>query len=796
MNKQFLKRNAPFLTILIVVSIFIGRYIFFGKVIYWGIPTLQFIPWHWEAWNQLREGALPLWNPYNGMGAPLLANYQLALFYPPGWLLYLFAAVGGASWLAWGHSLLVLLHLVWAGWGMVALCRSWKIPATGQMIAGLSYAMGGYLAARTSFFSIIWCAAWIPWFLYAIEKLLLTADNADGDHWNKISRISRAAIILGMLILAGHAQLLVYTLEWSLLWVVYRSWMRYGGKGIIRNVLVYCSVAILAFMFTAVQLLPTLEYLSLSSRSTAVDFETALSYSFWGWKFITLVSPDFFGNPGNGTYWGYSNYWEDAVYLGIIPLSLAITTVIKKKNKSIDPTQSQTDSLVPFLWASIVVSFILALGKNTPIFPFLYEYVPFMDMFNAPVRYLVIAATSLSLLAGIGFMNWQRPTGRSMYWFRLATAGGAALTIGAFLAVYLLDEVELTFVRSLAVTGCISMLAGLLTIFKPDKKGFGDHVWSLAVVAVVAFDLLWAQWKLVPAVSGSLFNSFSNSPSDRSSFIEPRIFISGEDEYIYKYERFLRFEDYRILEDQSVITDIPLPNTNLLISKPMVNNFDPLVPARYQEWMDALSLEDSDDLTTMLQSMNVGLWKQLDITDETGVLSNEIVADGFYSWFPCSKFVSGDEDAMSVTLERFRNGHEEINESVILEVEDHETAPYKDCVCNNVPDITLGRHSAAVRDINITALCPGWLVINEANYPGWTARLDEKRVQIYPANYLFQSVYIPVGRHELTFRYMPMSFQIGLSVTLVTWIIASILLVIIAKRQKKVKKDLETVDDH
>ena len=57
-----------------------------GKVLFWGTPVMQFIPWKYLAFESLRAGYLPLWNPFNGMGAPLLANYQLAFFYPPSWI--------------------------------------------------------------------------------------------------------------------------------------------------------------------------------------------------------------------------------------------------------------------------------------------------------------------------------------------------------------------------------------------------------------------------------------------------------------------------------------------------------------------------------------------------------------------------------------------------------------------------------------------------------------------------------------------------------------------------------------
>ncbi|MCK4725494.1 MAG: hypothetical protein KAT29_06820, partial [Anaerolineales bacterium] len=44
-----------------------------GKALFWGTPSLQFVPWRDFAWNILKSGNLPLWNPLLGMGAPLIA---------------------------------------------------------------------------------------------------------------------------------------------------------------------------------------------------------------------------------------------------------------------------------------------------------------------------------------------------------------------------------------------------------------------------------------------------------------------------------------------------------------------------------------------------------------------------------------------------------------------------------------------------------------------------------------------------------------------------------------------------
>lgn len=52
-----------------------------------------------------------------------------------------------------------------------------------------------------------------------------------------------------------------------------------------------------------------------------------------------------------------------------------------------------------------------------------------------------------------------------------------------------------------------------------------------------------------------------------------------------------------------------------------------------------------------------------------------------------------------------------------------------------------------------TSSTGGWLVFSESLLPGWIAKVDGKRVPIYPANFLFQAIEVPAGEHMVEFRY-------------------------------------------
>ena len=103
--------------IIVVPFILFWRWLFNGEVLFWGTPLLQFWPWHKLVKEALLQGEWPLWNPLLGNGAPLLANLQSAVFYPPN-LIYLLMPVEQAL------TLSVILHLILAG----------RLPASKQGI--------------------------------------------------------------------------------------------------------------------------------------------------------------------------------------------------------------------------------------------------------------------------------------------------------------------------------------------------------------------------------------------------------------------------------------------------------------------------------------------------------------------------------------------------------------------------------------------------------------------------------------------------------------------------------------
>jgi hypothetical protein len=69
--------------------------------------------------------------------------------------------------------------------------------------------------------------------------------------------------------------------------------------------------------------------------------------------------------------------------------------------------------------------------------------------------------------------------------------------------------------------------------------------------------------------------------------------------------------------------------------------------------------------------------------------------------------------------------------------------------------------------LGVTAPEGGLLVVNDALYPGWEARVDGTPAGLLPTNYLFMGVALAPGDHEITLDYRPPAVLIGAALSAV-----------------------------
>jgi hypothetical protein len=762
-----------------------------GQALFWGTPLLQFIPWWDYAWDVLSAGHLPLWNPYVGMGAPLMANYQSALFYPLTWLYFLLGGLGGAEWMAWGQAPSVAVHLAWSGLGMALLARRLGLGGLAQAVAGLSYGLSGYLVSRAGFLSINAAAAWMPWVL-----LCLTAVIEAEEPGAKRRSFIFLTICLALQLLSGHAQTTWYTWLLAGLWAAFRwavLW-RAGQKRRVWDTAIRSALAVvLALGLAAVQLLPTAEYLAQSQRSTAVDFDYALNYSFWPWHLLTFLAPGLFGSPVTGDYWGFANYWEDAVYIGVLPLLLALGSLmagLRRRPASQPVAPGLQPGLTWFWWAIFGISLILALGSFTPLYPWLYRHIPTFSLFQAPARWMLWAVFALSVLAAIGAERWRRPEKRALYWTRLGTAGAFSILLGAGLGWLLLGEVSPTFVRATALLGFWCLGAGVLSLLAPPAspaqpvadvpatpsgRPYPLAWWRTAVVLWILLDLLAAGWGLNPGGPLALYGPSQTGESIRALAGGGRLFIPEQQEYWLKYVRFLRFDTFYPGEDWQDLRAVQMPNANMLDSLAGVNNFDPLVPGRFNDWLVMLGQTSPEIYDWFLRLMDVGVIETLQRDQPYGVQFSPLEGGMRVRWVPCQWVVSGEEEAR----QRMLSGEIDFDVQVVIEAPEDETLRGPSCASPPQTALTASQQPSLAAQysdpgrlvIDLDAPGAGWLVLSDVWYPGWRAWVDGHPATILRANFLFRAVKVEPGDRQVVFAFQPLSFWLGLGLSLLSGLV-------------------------
>ncbi len=748
---DFLKRYWPIL-VLIGAPLILFAPIVLGRVWYWGVPLLQFYPWQRMAAEYYHAGQLPLWNPLVGSGAPLAANLQTGAFYPLNFLYLLLPTE-----YAMGYT--AVLHVILAGLFMYAYLRTMKLSPLAALIGALAFELNGFLIARTGFFSVTVTVPWLAAWLWRAEKLNAAGSNSTGA-LRGMQDALWLALVIGLGILAGHAQTAVYGLVFVSLYFVWRTFSNRTSRhlSISRSLILFVIAVFLGLCLAAVQLLPAAELTRESQRAGGLDYTQIMTHSFWPLRLLTLLSPDFFGNPAQNNYWGYNNYWENAAYIGLIPLLLALYVIWdrirNRKAKGAAPTG--------FLTTTVVVSLILAFGWFTPIYPFLYNTAPGFDLFQGPARWLVVTLVALCALAGFGM---QQLIDRGVS--RKATTRlillGLALSLAGLAASFVLKGRVETFGPATLRLGALLILAGVLF-----QSPIANRQSPIALVLVVALDLITAHFVLNPTLPPDIYRAqtlTANAIVADGSI--GRVFTFAQDEEQIKFGKYLahRTADGQTQFDGFGPNDLAywlgeraalLPNAAMIDRLPSANNFDSLIVGRYQTVLDQIEEMPLEQALPILSRMHVGYIASLrELNLPIVTHTSDVVIYRNAQVLPRAWIAPAESDLSSVS--------EIVPESL-------------------VKSLTDSGNAVTIRAASEQA---GWLILSDTFYPGWQATIDGAPVEIQIANGTFRAVRFPAGDHTIEFRYEPRSALLGLIVSLVSLVVIVVGLIVLRLRDRR-----------
>ncbi|MBI5452066.1 hypothetical protein HY945_01260, partial [Candidatus Gottesmanbacteria bacterium] len=232
------------------------------KIIYGGDVLTQFYFWKGYLAENLRVGIIPFWNPYNFSGTPFLAHPSTTPFYPSTLLFVLLP-------LNLAFSLNFAIHLLIAGFGMYKLIRSYT-KNLAALSGALVFILGGFFASRVyaGHVEIFSTVAFLPWVFWSMRQLLYRATRLN---------IVFLVIFFALEILAGYTAVVLFTGELIAAYLLFHfvSSLIKREKIPFQNFYYVVTSLIIGIGITAIQWLPTFEFVKLSIRGNGLPYELA-----------------------------------------------------------------------------------------------------------------------------------------------------------------------------------------------------------------------------------------------------------------------------------------------------------------------------------------------------------------------------------------------------------------------------------------------------------------------------------------------------------------------------------------
>ena len=697
-------------------------------------PVRQQYPWRLLALDSLKKWELPIWNPYNFAGTPLMGNLQHAVFYPLNLLFYIFPT-------SYAWSLQVLLQIVLAFIFMYFYVSSLKLHRYASVLSALSFALSGFAVAWLEWNTIVHVWLWLPLILLSIDKVIFNYIHNSHIELSysefRVNLKGYKAWALSFLFallssfFAGHLQTFFYVFIVQIAYLGARLYQQSKKKRLISIFVILYSFF---FIFSAFQWFSIFEFISLSARSVDIDWYKAGWFIPWQ-HFIQFIVPDFFGNPSTLNYWGEWNYGEFVGYIGLLPIILSVYAIFFRYDK-------KTFFFGSLFFLSLIFAFPTLFAK----IPFLLS-IPFFSTAQ-PTRLISISCFSLAILAGLGADYYLMDKKRIFYSIGifgiLIGLVYMLIFIGGNTEVYSTESMKValrnTFIPSVLYIACVFSL--MAPRFLKIKK---EYIMVL-LIGITLFDLLRFYNKFTPFTdSNFLF------PSTKSiTFLQKNI----------GYSRIMSL-DNRIFP----------PNFSIIYKIPSIEGYDPMYLRRYGELITASERGAPDisppfgfnriispkiytshiiDLIGVkyfltLNDINDSSLKKVFQEGETRIYENLEV-------FPKVFFVSSTHFAKDKNhaIDLLFNQKPNLRSVAIVEGLPSEYA--------FVTNSNLGIGVASIKQyrenkivIETTNKYSGFLVLMDSYYPSWKAQIDGENTFIYRTNYNFRGIFVPAGSHKIIF---------------------------------------------
>jgi hypothetical protein len=706
----------PFSDVLLGSSTFVVRD--------FGLFSMPVATFHRECFWR---GEWPLWNPFSCCGTPFLAQFNTLSLYPLS-LIYLLLP------LTWSLPAFCLFHIYLAGMGMYFLARRWTGSPAGAALVGVVFAFNGLSLNFLMWPSHIATYSWIPWVILLVEM-----------GWREGgTKMFAAPLAAGMQILAGGPETIAFT------WLIV---LTFAAAVCVREPSTFWTTArrlavmgSLALCLAAAQLLPTIDLARHSHRDSHFA-RSDWAMPLWGW--CNFLVPLFRTSPMEQIVVQPGQYWTSSYYAGIGVVFLA----------GIGLWRGRRDWRVLLLGIFLVGSLVLALGYNGYVFRWVQRLVPLMGMFQFPVKFVTVTLTVAPLLAAFGVAQYEKQPNVDGKAWRLERWWGASML--ALIAVILWvarcwpsggtgwqEIMRNGLGRALVLV--LTFMALAFFVKYPLRRS-----WSIVLLLALCWgDVLTHEPWQNPTVESSLFQpglgvmkaQFDPVPNIAQS----RLMMSP-----YAARQLYYGPDSDVKTNFILDRVVFLANCNLLEDVPKVDGFF------------SLNIRECDKVLWLLDARTGR--KMEDLEDLLGV-SQTIAPGKVFDWVPRTNFIPIVSIGQAPV---FADGVQALD-AIEKDAADFRTTVYLPTEAGSSVKtvreprarITAKDFAPAKQSIEVETPAATIVVLGQAYYHNWEASVDGVPTPLWRANYAFEAVAVPAGKHRILLTYKDRAFRWGAGISL------------------------------
>lgn len=510
--------------------------------------------------ESVREGTLPLWNPYVLTGYPFTYNTQAGLFYPLSLLYYIF------PWYT-AVDATIGLQLALGALFMYAYLRLLVQRRLAAMAGALLFALNGLMVVWLEWQVVHAAIIWLPLQLYFVERMVRTAGSKTA--W--IHAIL-AGIAFALPWLGGHWNWALYTSMTVAVYALWRLVPHFRQQGSLRQrgqlLALYLLPLVTGTALALVQVWPAFNYLSQTHRRP-LPFRDLLLSGLWD-RAVVLLIPNFFGNPSHdNNWWGIDNFNETTFYLGILPLFLIALALFLRR-----------DAITWFFAIWGFIGLLWTLG--TPLYGLLYLLPMFKGLYPGRAAILVVICGSVLAALALDRLLERRIRWRRQLWRVISLTGLLFLLMGAVYGLAYQDEVLRTaaYLAPYLTWGLFSLLVSGALLWARVADRLHPRPFGIAVLVWMVLDLY-------------LLAHGYNTVSQTADFYPQ----SGIVNYLQQDP-----ELFRIVTPAEGI--VFYPNTSLLARIGNASGYEPGLPRRHVDLYNAMEGESAIRFNRILMPLH------------------------------------------------------------------------------------------------------------------------------------------------------------------------------------------------